>query len=291
MADLTGINLAMQTPFHEDGSVNYARWEELIDIYIDAGIHGLVLGSGTGQHPYLSEAECDKLYAIGAKRIDGRCSAICQSSALNMDEVVRRSKNAEAQGADALMILPPYLEGPTDDDGMFEFYRDIDAAVGVDIVGYNIPQATGLSVSPSLLNRLSDLPNFNYIKDSGGDMNVHQAYIQAGKAKVLNGADPIAIYAFMAGSVGAIWGCANYMPRECVRLWNLCSAKDYPAALELWNKMLPSIIWMWSNNYISGMKNAVRIRGYEGGSVRKPLRQISAEDEGALAAALEHLDR
>lgn len=290
MANLTGINLAMQTPFQEDGSVNYARWEELIDLYIEAGVHGLVLGSGTGQHPYLTEMECDKLYTIGAKRIDGRCNVICQSSALNMDEVVRRSKNAESQGADALMILPPYMEGPTDDDGMFEFYREIDAAIGIDIIGYNIPQATGLSVSPALLDRLSDLPNFNYIKDSGGDMNVQQTYIQARKAKVLNGADPIAVYAFMAGAVGAIWGCANYMPRECVRLWELCAAKDYASALDLWQKMLPSIIWIWSNDYISGMKNAVRMRGYEGGPVRKPLRAISAEDDRALAAALEHLD-
>ena len=291
MADLTGINLAMQTPFHEDGSVNYARWQELIDIYIDAGVHGLVLGSGTGQHPYLTEAECDKLYAIGAKQINGRCNVVCQSSALNMDEVVRRSKNAESQGADALMILPPYMEGPTDDDGMFEFYREIDAAISIDIVGYNIPQATGLSVSPALLDRLSELPNFNYIKDSGGDLNVHQAYIQADRAKVLNGADPIAVYTFMAGSVGAIWGCANYMPHECVRLWDLCASKKYAAALDLWQKMLPSIIWMWSNDYISGMKNAVRIRGFDGGVVRKPLRPISAEDERALIEALEHLDR
>ncbi|MFT5608862.1 MAG: 4-hydroxy-tetrahydrodipicolinate synthase, partial [Parvicella sp.] len=119
----------------------------------------------------------------------------------------------------------------------------------------------------------------------------HQAYIQSGKVSVLNGADPVAIYAFMAGAVGAIWGCANYMPRECVRLWALCAAKDYEQALVLWQKMLPSIIWMWSNEYISAIKNAVRIRGYEGGAVRKPLRPISNEDEQALIVALACLDQ
>ncbi len=56
ISDLKGINLAMQTPMHEDGSVDYARWEALIDFYIDAGIHGIVLGAGTGQHPYLTQA-------------------------------------------------------------------------------------------------------------------------------------------------------------------------------------------------------------------------------------------
>ena len=72
MSELHGINLAMQTPLTSDGSVDFARWEELIDIYIEAGVHGLVLGSGTGQHPYLTQQECERLYEIGARRIDGR---------------------------------------------------------------------------------------------------------------------------------------------------------------------------------------------------------------------------
>ena len=79
MADLKGINLAMQTPFDDKGAIDFGRWEELIDIYIDAGVHGLVLGAGTGQHPYLTEAECNKLYETGIRRIDGRCNIICQT--------------------------------------------------------------------------------------------------------------------------------------------------------------------------------------------------------------------
>ena len=78
MAELKGINLAMQTPFDDMGAVDYGRWEELIDIYIDAGVHGLVLGAGTGQHPYLTEDECNKLYETGIRRIDGRCNSICR---------------------------------------------------------------------------------------------------------------------------------------------------------------------------------------------------------------------
>ena len=93
MSDLKGINLAMQTPMHGDGIIDFARWQELIDTYIDAGVHGLVLGAGTGQHPYLSQAECNKLYELGAARIDGRCHLICQTSApskvWSCDEVMR----------------------------------------------------------------------------------------------------------------------------------------------------------------------------------------------------------
>jgi len=164
MKDLSGINLAMQTPFTAEGGIDFALYETLIEQYIEAGIHGIVLGAGTGQYVNLSEEECKKLYEIGIKRINGRCNVICQTSALNVDEVIRRSGFAESVGADALMILPPFFEGPTDDNGIFDFYHEVNNAIGIDIVGYNIPQSTGISISIDLLKRLNELNNFNWIK-------------------------------------------------------------------------------------------------------------------------------
>ncbi len=289
MAELKGINLAMQTPFDDMGAVDYERWEELIDIYIDAGVHGLVLGAGTGQHPYLTEDECNKLYETGIRRIDGRCNSICQTSALNVDEVIRRSKHSEGAGADALMILPPYLEGPADDEGLFRFYADIDSEIRIDIVGYNIPQTTGLSVSVPLYKRLNTLEHFNYIKDSAGDLSVHQAFLQTG-GQVLNGCDTTTVFALMAGAVGAIWGGANYMPREAVRLYELVAAGDYTAALELWVRMIPSLLFIWHGDYNPAVKSACRIRGFDGGGVRRPLRPLTAEAEKELKASLAFLD-
>ncbi len=288
MSNLKGINLAMQTPIFEDGNIDFARWEELIDIYIDAGVQGLVLGSGTGQHPYLTSAEWNKLYEIRATRIDGRRHLICQSSALNVDEVIERSKHAEGLGADALMVLPPYLEGPEDDNGLFEFYRDIDNAVNIDIIGYNIPQTTGVGISVALFKRLNELPNFNYIKDSSGDLTNHQAYLQTGN-KVLNGADPTTVFALIAGATGTIWGGANYMPKESVRLYELVSTGDIEAAMALWSNMIPSLLYIWSGNYIAKVKTAARLRGFDGGSTRRPLTPLSVEEEKTLAVTLEPL--
>lgn len=288
MADLKGINLAMQTPFNEDGSVNISVFEELIEKYVAAGVHGLVFGSGTGQHPYLTESECNQLYELGVKRVAGRCNVICQTSALNMDEVIRRSKHAESVGADALMILPPYLEGPTDDDGILEFYKEIDAAVGIDIVGYNIPQATGISVSVALFDRLSGLKNFNYIKDSAGDLTTHQEFLRA-RGSVLNGCDTTTIYALMAGARGAIWGGANYMPHEAVRLYDLVVDRQYGQALELWGRMLPSLLFIWRTHYTPSVVMASHLRGYGTGNVRKPLKKLTQEQETALRVSMKPL--
>ena len=288
MSNLKGINLAMQTPMFDDGSIDYARWQELIDIYIDAGVQGLVLGAGTGQHPYLTQAECNKLYELGAARVDGRCNLICQTSALNVDEVIARSKHAEGLGADALMILPPYLEGPEDDDGLFEFYRCVDAEIKTDIIGYNIPQTTGIGISVELFKRLNELPNFNYIKDSAGDLTTHQEYLQTG-CQVLNGADPTTVFALMAGAHGTIWGGANYMPKECVQLYELIASGDYNAAMNLWATMIPSLLYIWSGNYIAKVKAASRMRGFGAGGVRRPLTPLSAEEEKTLSSAIQSL--
>jgi 4-hydroxy-tetrahydrodipicolinate synthase len=290
MADLKGINLAMQTPMHADGSIDYARWEELIDIYVDCGVQGLVLGAGTGQHPYLTHAECDRLYELGAKRINGRCNLICQASALVVDEVCDRSKHAQDLGADALMILPPYLEGPEDDDGLFEFYRQIDAAVEVDIIGYNIPQTTGIGISVDLFRRLNQLEHFNYIKDSAGDLTIHQEYLATGY-KVLNGCDPNTVFALIAGAEGCIWGGANYMPRESVQLYELVDAGDLSAAMSLWSRMIPSLLFIWRGHYIAKVKAASRMRGFDAGAVRAPLRNLDAGSELELAKCLEPLGR
>ena len=288
MSDLKGINLAMQTPMFDDGSIDYARWEELIDTYIDAGVQGLVLGAGTGQHPYLTQVECNKLYELGAARVDGRCNLICQTSALNVDEVIERSKHAESLGADALMILPPYLEGPEDDDGLFEFYRCVDAEIKTDIIGYNIPQTTGIGISVELLVRLNELPNFSYIKDSAGDLTTHQEYLQTG-CKVLNGADPTTVFALMAGATGTIWGGSNYMPKECVQLYELVASGDYNAAMNLWATMIPSLLYIWSGNYIAKVKFASQLRGFGAGGVRRPLTPLGNGEKTILASTLEAL--
>lgn len=284
MSELTGINLAMQTPMLPDGSIDYVRWEELIDVYIDAGMHGLVLGAGTGQHPYLTQQECNRLYELGASRIDGRCNLICQTSALNQEEVIERSKHAQGLGANALMILPPYLKGPDDDDGLFAHYEAIDT----DIIGYNIPQATGISVSVDLFKRLNQLEHFNYIKDSAGDLAIHQGFIATGN-KVLNGCDPTTVFAIIAGAQRCIWGCANYMPHESVQLFEKVAGGDIAGAMEIWSRMLPSVLYIWSGNYIPRIKAACRIRGFDGGGVRAPLQGISSEEVSMLETCLEPL--
>ena len=106
---------------------------------------------------------------------------------------------------------------------------------------------------------------------------------------MLNGCDPNTVYAFIAGAQGCIWGGANYMPRESVRLWDLVSSGDIDAAMQLWSQMIPSLLCIWRGNYIPKVKAASRQRGFDGGSVRAPLRELSAVEARELSASLEPL--
>ena len=139
-----GVNLALATPFDEQGRIDFVRMERNIDAYLAVGIEGFVLSSGTGMHVYLSPEEAQEVIARGAKRINGRARVIAQTSALMVEEVVIRSKRAKNAGADGIMVLPPFFEGPTDDDGIVDFYAEV-ATAGLPIIGYNVPNAVGVA--------------------------------------------------------------------------------------------------------------------------------------------------
>lgn len=286
MADLRGINLAVQTPFLEDGAVDFAGWERLLDRYADSGVQGILLSSGTGQHAYLTEAECAELFETGIRTIAGRTRILCQTSALNMDEVIRRSKTAQDLGADAVLVLPPFFEGPTHDDGIFAFYERLDRAVTIDIIGYNIPQASGVTLSPALFRRLLALDHFSYIKESSGDLARQQALIHTG-GRVLNGADPNTVFSLLAGCPGVIWGGANIFPVEAAKLFELVSTGSHAEALEMWKLMFPVLNYCWENDYIPAVKAAAGLMGYEGGAVRAPVCPVGKETIADLEALLD----
>jgi 4-hydroxy-tetrahydrodipicolinate synthase len=285
MDGLAGVNLAVQTPFKDDGSIDYHRWEALLDVYADSGVHGILLSSGTGQHAYLTEAECNELFRTGVRRINGRTRILCQTSALNLEEVIRRSKTAEALGAEAVLILPPFFEGPTHDDGIFAFYERIDRELGIDVIGYNIPQATNITLTPKLYHRLLSLKNFKYIKESSGNLTRQQALIQTG-GRVLNGADCNTVFSLLAGCQGVIWGGANIFPVAAAQLYRLTSTGAYDEALQLWKFMFPVLNYCWENDYIPAVKAAARIMGYEGGSVRAPVCPLDQDAEHVVAGLL-----
>ena len=280
----TGINLAISTPFNLEGKPDHNRLEQLIEKYLAAGIRGFVLSSGTGMHVYLSQQESKELVAFGAKVINGRAKIIVQTSALLADDVVERTRHAADCGADGVMVLPPFFEGPTDDDGVFEFYAAV-ARGGLPIVGYNVPHAVGVEITPSLLRRLCEIPEFLAVKDSSGDLAKQAALVRTG-LPVMNGADALVPYALYAGAKGLIWGGANFAPKTCVQLVTAAQEHRWDDAREIWRLLEPAMSLIWEGDYVQSVYAAAEMTGYGAGSPRRPLSRLPAKRGDVLRSAL-----
>ncbi|MCP5075264.1 MAG: dihydrodipicolinate synthase family protein [Rhodobacteraceae bacterium] len=282
-----GVNLAIATPFTTKGAVDMDRFAALIERYIAAGVNGFVLSSGTGMHVYLSENESQALIRQGVDIIAGRAKVIAQTSALLPGDVVRRSVAARQAGADGLMVLPPFFEGPTDDDGIFGFYEQVNT-VGLPIIGYNVPAAAGVEVTPDLLVRLATLENFHSVKDSSGDF-IAQARLIATGVPMINGGDPLALYALYAGVGGLIWGGANFAPCSCLALAKAAAAQNWVEARQVWARLEPVMSLIWQGDYVQSVYAASALMGYDFGTPRSPLAALASDKLPALEAVLNPL--
>jgi 4-hydroxy-tetrahydrodipicolinate synthase len=182
------------------------------------------------------------------------------------------------------MVLPPFFEGPTDDEGVLAFYAAA-AEGGLPIIGYNVPQAVGVGISPALLGELCAIPNFCTVKDSSGDIAQQADLIRTGHP-VMNGADPLVPYALFAGASGLIWGGANFAPRACVALVEAVRERRWDAAREIWRALEPAMNLIWQGDYVQSVYAASEIAGYGAGAPRRPLRALAPQKLEALRAVL-----
>ena len=286
MADFRfpGLNLALATPFDAQGKIDAGRLEANIERYLAAGVTGFVLSSGTGMHVYLSPEESHQVIARGAKVINGRARIIAQTSALMAEDVVERTKRAADAGADGVMVLPPFFEGPTDDDGIVAFYSEV-AAAGLPVIGYNVPGAVGVEITPSLFAKLAQIPNFASVKDSSGNLGAQATLIRTG-LPVMNGADLLVPYAIYAGCKGLIWGGANFAPKTCLAVVKAAMEGKWAEARQIWSKLEPIMALIWAGDYVQSVYAAAELTGYGAGQPRKPLRGLGAERIAAIRDTL-----
>lgn len=288
MKELKGICAALCTPFTEDGEkVDETALKDHIDSMLDAGIHIILVCGGTGEFAYLRLEERKRIAEIASKHIDGRAGFMVQTSAINTADAIEFAKHAEGVGADCLLILPPYFEGP-DNEGVYYHYEKISEAIKIPIMVYNIPEHSGIDVTPNFFKRLMEIDNIHYIKDSTGDIIRIQELLTTG-GKVFNGGDPIAFFSLLAGCPGCVWGAPNAMPKESVDLYNLVTSGKLGEARDLWGRMFPANHFFWTHVYNASVKAATNLSGRRVGPCRKPVQPLTDSEISELREALKPL--
>ena len=291
MKELKGMCVALCTPFTEGGEkVDETLLKNHIDSMLEAGVHIILVCGGTGEFAMLRAEEKKRIAEIASKHIDGKAGFLVQTSAINTGDTIEFSKHAEDMGADCLLILPPYFEGPNY-DGVYYHYEKIAEAINVPIMVYNIPSSSNIDLTPEFMKRLMEIDNIRYIKDSMEDLTRIQELLMVcgDRIKVFNGGDPIAFYSLIAGCPGAVWGATNAMPKESVELYDLVQAGKLAEARDLWKRMFPANLFFVTHVYNAAVKAATNLSGRNVGPCRKPLMPLTDSEMNELKEALKPL--
>jgi dihydrodipicolinate synthase/N-acetylneuraminate lyase len=285
-AELQGIMVALPTPFADDGSIDAAGLEAHINRLIDAGVHGLVPGGSTGEFTALSTQERKTLIEICVKAAAGRVPVVAGTGETSTSKCVELAKHAGEAGAAALMVVPPFYDA-VNLKQLRELFSEIHTASGLPIMYYNIPSASGLTLSPKEIAGLSDV-GCKYLKDTSGNAPaLTELLFDAdcnSRVTAFNGWDTLTFYGLAAGAKGSVWGATNVIPELSVQLWDAVAVKgDLKKGRELWAKIWPICHFLESHNYASAVKTGMEVRGWKTGGLRKPFALLEGEDRAKLA--------
>ena len=285
MSDLKGICVPICTPFTSGGAaLDVKVFEANIDSLIGNGVQIIAINGGTGEFPFLSEDEKRKLAEVAVKRSNGRAKVVVQTSAIRTEDAVENSKHADGIGADALLILPPYFEGPGE-AGVRWHYEQIAKAVKTPIMAYNIPVYTQFDITPEIFARFSEIDGIKYIKDSTADPSRIEKLVAQG-AQVFCGCDYLNFFALINGAAGLFTGSGNVGPAQMAKLWSLVQSKKFDDAEKVWKTLQPISRLLWTLPFNPVAKAASEMTGRPAGLCRMPVPPLTAEEMKHVEAAV-----
>lgn len=282
---------ALVTPFTEEGAVDEQAFAAHVEWQISEGSSGLVPVGTTGESPTLSHVEHKRVVELCVEVANKRVPVIAGAGSNNTLEAIELAQHAEAVGADALLVVTPYYNKPTQ-KGLIAHYKAIADAVSLPIIIYNIPGRSVIDMTPETMGALAKAhKNIVGVKDATGKIErVSEQRITCGPDFVqLSGEDATALGFNAHGGTGCISVTANVAPRLCAEFQAATLAGDYAKALEYQDRLMPLHKAIFLEPGLCGAKYALnRTRGTNR-TVRLPLlATLEASTEAAIDAALKH---
>ena len=285
---LRGSLVALVTPF-KNGQVDVDTLKKLVEWHIEQGTHGLVPVGTTGESPTLTHEEHEMVVTETVKAAAGRVPVVAGAGSNNTAESLRHMKHAKAVGADAVLVVTPYYNKPTQ-EGLYAHFATLHDAVELPIVIYNIPPRSVVDMLPKTMGELAKLPRIIGVKDATGDLSrVSQQRITCGvDFSQISGEDATAHGFNAQGGVGCISVTANVAPALCSALQSACLAGDYAKALEIQDRLMPLHQAVFTEPGLVGVKFAMSELGLCSDEVRLPLTPLTEGTKDLLRAALRH---
>lgn len=286
---LRGILSPVVTPFDRRGEINERGFRENLRRYAGTGLTGIVVAGSTGEAPYLTERERLRLTEIAREIVCPPELLMVGTGLESTRETLRLSREAIRSGADIILLLTPnYYKARMDGAAMERHFRALADALTKPVVMYNIPQFTGIKMSPETIGRLSRHPNIIGLKESSGDLPYVKKILRAVRRdfRVLIGAPAIFLDGLRAGAAGGVLGPSTFAPEICVGLYEAFLRGQWHLARDLQRRLTLLLHRIGGPFGVAGIKTANELRGFSAGPPRSPLAPLGRADRAAVAAAL-----
>lgn len=279
MALFKGAGVALITPMHEDGSVNFEALKEIIEEQIEKGTDAIISVGTTGEAATLSVEEHVEVIAYTTKVVNHRIPLIAGTGSNCTESAVELSRQAEEVGADGLLLVTPYYNKATQ-KGLYQHFKTIAESVSIPSILYNVPGRTGMSIEAKTMAALyHDVKNIIGVKDAGGDMGktLELMSLVDEDFSLYSGEDGLILPILSAGGVGVISVLSNVAPKETHEICAKWFAGDLEYARKEQLRALPLIHALFSEVNPIPVKAAMNLQGKNAGPLRLPLTEIEKE--------------
>ena len=287
MKTFRGTYTVLVTPFTADGRhVDVPALRKLVNWQIEEGIHGLIPLGSTGEFLSLTDAQRIEVARTVIETAAGRVPVLLGTGMEWTDDAIARSREAQALGADGVMVIPPFYSTPTGDE-LFEHYRRIGESIDLPIMIYNNPATANVDLTPELVARLSRIDNVSYIKESTLEVTRVRDIVELCGDRMTVFAGILGYESMCVGAQGWVAVCSNLLPKLSAQLYESTALeRDLDAGLAIYRTMLPVVRWVGGHRYVSATKAGLAMMGLPVGEPRAPRLPLPQPERELLRADL-----
>ena len=289
MAVFKGAGVAIITPMHEDGSVNFEVFAELIENQIAKGTDAIIVCGSTGEPSTLSHEEHLETIRFCTKQVNHRIPVIAGTGSNSTKEAVYLTSEAKKIGVDACLVVAPYYNKGTQ-NGLYLHFKTVAEAAEVPVILYNVPSRTGCNIKPETVVRLCrEVPNIVGVKEASGDLSqiARLMYLAKGDVDLYSGNDDQVLPILSLGGIGVISVLSNVAPKETHDMCQKFFDGDIAGATKIQVEANELIEALFCEVNPIPVKKAVAFLGYETGPLRLPLTEMEPEHQERLKKAMQ----
>lgn len=281
------VSTAMVTPFDKNGNIDFDKTSTLVEYLIQHGSDSLVVAGTTGESPTLSSEEKIALIKHVASEVNGRIPVIAGTGSNNTQASIELTIKAEQAGADAIMLVVPYYNKPSQ-EGIYQHFKSIAEKTSLPVMIYNVPGRTVASMSPETVIRLSEIPNIIAVKEASGNLDAIAEIIEKTPEgfAVYCGDDSLTLPVLSIGGTGIVSVASHVIGNDMQDMIQSFVMGDVRKAAAIHRKLLPIMNQLFAAPSPSPVKTALQIKGLDVGSVRLPLLPLTEKERNELSALI-----